>query len=114
MRCLAKEPVAGGGLSADVDSEYMELDWADEVIGQRARYADLTIVGPLLLADSDLKRPVLNGTLFQSGKPILLVPEGCRPKLRPERVLVAWDSRLEAARAVGGGRELLGGADELS
>ena len=91
-------------LSADTVSAYPEARWADETIGRRARYADITIVGPEVLAGGTLKSKVIEGALFASGKPLLLVPQGSRPTLKPKCVMVAWDSRLESSRAV---RELL-------
>jgi nucleotide-binding universal stress UspA family protein len=56
---------------------------------------------------------VLEGALFSSGKPMLLVPEGSKPTLKPKRVMVAWDSSLEASRAVRESIDLLAGADEV-
>ena len=44
--------VQTAGLKADVDSYYCEKDWADEIIGQRARFSDLTIIGPDLTASA--------------------------------------------------------------
>ena len=77
--------------SADIASEYPEIAWADEVIGRRARCTDLTLIGPELLATKTLKAKAIEGALFSSGRPLLLVPEGAQPALRPKRVLVAWD-----------------------
>jgi hypothetical protein len=37
-------------VSADLSDDYPDTAWADEVIGRRARYADLTVLGPDLLA----------------------------------------------------------------
>ncbi|PSH63024.1 universal stress protein [Phyllobacterium brassicacearum] len=87
------------GLKADVDSYYCEKDWADEIIGQRARFSDLTIIGPDLLHQPALKAPALSGTLFHSGRPTLVVPAGARPTLHPHKVMLAWDGRIEAVRA---------------
>ena len=89
------------GLSYEVVGQYLDVAWADDRLGDRARYADLTIAGPELLADGSLKDAVLSGCLFQSGRPMLLVPDKSKPTLRPKKVLLAWDSRMEAARAVG-------------
>ncbi|RWD73797.1 universal stress protein [Mesorhizobium sp.] len=102
-----------GPVSADLGSEYPEQSWTDEIIGRRARYADLTIVGPEMLASGLLKDKVLAGSLFSSGKPILLVPQGARATLKPKRVLVAWDASLEASRAVREALDLLSSADEV-
>jgi hypothetical protein len=53
--------LAGRVLSADVSSEYPEVGWADETIGRRARYADIMVIGPELLADETLKSKVIVG-----------------------------------------------------
>ncbi|MEI8703058.1 universal stress protein [Mesorhizobium sp. ISC15] len=92
-------------LSYDVDTDYCDATRVGEVVRQRALCADLTIVGPALLNDSIVGPLVINGSLFDTGKPVLIVPDGAEPTLWPRRVLVGWDSRLEASRAV---REALG------
>lgn len=91
--------VQTAGLKADVDSYYCEKDWADEIIGQRARFSDLTIIGPDLLHQPALKTPALSGALFHSGRPTLVVPTGARATLHPHKVMLAWDGRIEAVRA---------------
>lgn len=105
--------LAGSVLSADVSSEYPEAGWADDTIGRRARYADITVIGPELLANETLKSKAIEGALFSSGKPLLLIPAGAQPTLKPKRVLIAWDARLEASRAVRESLGLLPGADEV-
>lgn len=105
--------LAKRALSADVSNEYPEVGGADERIGRRARYADITVIGPELLAGETLKNKVIEGVLFSSAKPLLIVPPGTRPTLRPKRVLVAWDARLESSRAVRESLEMLIGADQV-
>ncbi|TIQ06062.1 MAG: universal stress protein, partial [Mesorhizobium sp.] len=86
---------------------------ADDTIGRRARYADITVIGPELLANETLKSKAIEGALFSSGKPLLLIPEGSRPTLKPKRVLIAWDARLESSRAVRESLNMLPGAEEV-
>lgn len=106
--------LAGSAISADVTSAYAEIAWADEIIGRRARYADLTIVGPELLSSGGtLKDKIIEGALFSSGRPMLLVPEGSRPTLRPKKVMIAWDSRIEASRAVREAIDILTAAHDV-
>jgi nucleotide-binding universal stress UspA family protein len=105
--------LAGHALSADVSSEYTESGRGDEAIGRRARYADLTVIGPDVLASEILGEKATEGVLFSSGKPLLLVPEGASPTLRPKRVLVAWDTRIEASRAVRESLDMLKAADDV-
>ena len=105
---LASSPV-----SSDVSSEYPEEAGADDVIGRRARYADVTLLGPELLSRGILKSKAIEGALFSSGKPLLLVPEGSAPTLKPKRIMVAWDSRIEASNAVARSLDLLSAADNV-
>jgi nucleotide-binding universal stress UspA family protein len=97
----------------DLSDDYPDQAWADEVIGRRARYADLTVLGPDLLTSETLKEKVIEGALFSSGRPLLLIPKGARATLKPKRVLVAWDASLEASRALRESLDILSGADEV-
>jgi nucleotide-binding universal stress UspA family protein len=112
-RAAVSEFLGATSVSADLSSEYQEIAWADEAIGRRARYADLTVIGPELLSRDTLKEKAIEGAVFSSGKPMLLIPEGSKPTLRPKRIMVAWDSRLEAARAVRESLDLLKGAEDV-
>ena len=100
-------------VAADVAGDCPETAWADNAIGRRGRYCDLTLVGPELLAAGLLKEKVMEGALFSSGKPVLLVPEGATASLAPRRVMVAWDSRIEASRAVREALDMLQAAEEV-
>ncbi|CAN7331151.1 universal stress protein [Aminobacter sp. LjRoot7] len=105
--------LASSALSVDITNAYAEIVWADEIIGRRARYADLTFIGPELLSDGTLKDKTIEGALFSSGKPMLLVPEGSQPTLQPKKVMIAWDSRIEASRAVREAIHMLTAADDV-
>ena len=50
----------------------------------------------------------------KSGTPLLIVPVGSTPTLRPKKVLLAWDSRIEAARAAHEAIDLLVEADDVN
>jgi nucleotide-binding universal stress UspA family protein len=56
---------------------------------------------------------VIEGALFHSGKPLLLVPEGQRATLKAKRVMIAWNSRIEASQAVARSLPLLAGAEDV-
>lgn len=105
--------VAKEGIEADIAFEYTEMAWADSIIGRRARYADLLLVGPDLIGRGDLKKYVLDGALFESGRPLLLAPAGKMATLQPKRIMLAWDSRVEAARAAHEAVELIAAAEEV-
>ncbi|MES0138982.1 universal stress protein [Mesorhizobium sp. M0016] len=84
-----------------------------DAVRARALCNDLTIVGSALLNDVNVGPLVINGSLFDTGKPVLVVPQGAEATLSPRRVLVGWDSRLEASRSVREALNLLAGAEEV-
>lgn len=105
--------LAGTALSADVATAFPELAWADEVVGRRARYADMTLAGPALLRDEALGTRAIEGALFSSATPLLIAPAGTRPTVAPQRVLLAWDAGVEAARAMHAALDLMTTADAV-
>ncbi|WP_043621388.1 universal stress protein [Ensifer sp. ZNC0028] len=98
------------GISFSVETKYTEAAWADDEIGERARYADLTLVGDGLMLDPELRSRTIDGALFNSARPVLVLPKGKPARLDPKTVVLAWNSRLEAARAVREALDLLKGA----
>ena len=75
---------------------------AAATIGLHARYADLTVLGQ---EDPDDQRisgwtAVLQQVLLSSGRPLLIVPYAGQFAHVGRRVLVGWNARREAARAV--------------
>lgn len=102
------------GISYDIDTEYAEAAWTDTAVGLHAHYADLVVLGHSVLKSDLAAPPVLEGAIFRSARPVLLVPEGGVRTLMPRNVLIAWNSKQEAARAVFDGLELLKHADNVS
>mgnify|MGYP001203899454 CR=1 FL=1 len=95
-----KALLASLDVSSDVVPDFAEEAASDDRIGRRARYADITVVGPTLLSRGVLRTRTIDGLLFNSGRPMLLAPEGTTPTLKPQRVQIAWDGHIEASRAV--------------
>jgi nucleotide-binding universal stress UspA family protein len=71
-----------------------------------ARLKDLSIV---VKPDDDQAEKVIEGLIFQSGRPILLCPEEMAAELAVnfDRVIVAWDHSAPAARVVGDALSML-------
>lgn len=97
---IVKDMLKASGLSYDVHDLYTEFSWADEDIAKRALYADLTLVGRQAAQDPDFCKRILDGALFRSPTPVLFNRVDRTPNLTPRSVLIAWDSQMEAARAV--------------
>lgn len=86
---------------------------ASEYLALCARLKDLSIVP--VKPDDDRAERVIEGLIFQSGRPILLCPEELAVELPVnfDRVIVAWDHSAPAARAVGDALSMLRGARDV-
>ncbi|MFT3972657.1 MAG: universal stress protein [Amaricoccus sp.] len=88
--------LAGGPVPVSVEAQYIDRGTVATLAGRFARYADLTLVPP----GGDVQSPVLDGALFESGRPVLLLPEGETSFPAPQSVMIAWDASVEASKAV--------------
>jgi len=70
-------------------------------ISDRARYADLVIVGQYESQGSPESHPlpIAHSVVLRCGRPVLVVPAVVQPSAL-ERIAVAWDGSREAVRAV--------------
>jgi nucleotide-binding universal stress UspA family protein len=74
---------------------------ASDLFGRIARRFDVSVVGqaePDKLAGEDL---IIEAALFQSGRPVIVVPYIQRSALKLDRIMVCWDGGRTAARAIG-------------
>ena len=83
-----------------------------QAIAARGRIADLSVVGKPRDVNKDSAAGVLEGILFHSGRPVLVVPADCRLKL-PRCVAIAWNGSAEAARAVAHSKPFITRADKV-
>jgi len=101
------------GLPGDLQPVYcIQGDVAGE-IGERARYADVTVVVGDMLRDETLLKRVLDGAIFDTPTPTILVPKGKEVDLAPKRVLIGWNAGIEAGRALRQSMDLLVGAEDV-
>jgi nucleotide-binding universal stress UspA family protein len=66
-----------------------------------ARRFDLAVVGQSQREYGATEEVMIEAALFESGRPLLVVPYIQRGKLALDRVLVCWDGSRTAARAIG-------------
>ncbi len=79
-----------------------------EALCVHARYADLAILGQVDPAEEPpTGRHLPEQVALGSGRPVLVIPYIGAPTTFGERVVVAWDARREAARAVNDALPLL-------
>lgn len=80
-----------------------------------ARRADLVVLGRpgKSVADVSIAHAYFAGLLLESGRPVLMVPEGSNVHLPPRHAIVAWADTAEAARAVHDALPLLQAAEAV-
>jgi nucleotide-binding universal stress UspA family protein len=86
---------------------------AAETIEQLSRLYDMTIVAQPESATAPLNELVPEAVLFSSGRPVLIVPYIYKGAFDASRVLICWDGKRAAARAVHDALPLLGQAEAV-
>jgi nucleotide-binding universal stress UspA family protein len=90
-----------------IQSEWRSFPYMSSEVGVRAYYADLVVVASPDPADHTAGPPRLAESLvLTSGRPIIIFPAGSTVS-RIRRILVAWNARREAIRAVADALPLL-------
>ncbi len=105
---LQREPEAG-----PIVSELVTIGEARSSIGMRARHFDAVVMGRPPGPTSDWPHALLEGALFQSGRPVFIVPAGWQTSPVGSRIMVCWKPTREAARALTAARDLLQQADRV-
>jgi nucleotide-binding universal stress UspA family protein len=77
--------------------------------GILARAADL-VLAPALPVEQGIGRHDIDQLVFESGRPVLALPVGWTSSSLGKRVLIAWNGKREAARAVFDSLPILTGA----
>ena len=89
------------GLSSDSSVISATASGAADKLGELAREYDLSIVAQAQ-PDGDVAETLaIEGALFNSGRPVLVVPYIQTTGLKLDHVMVCWDGSRNAARAIG-------------
>ena len=89
------------GLSAEAHVLKVGVAKAGEMFGRLARRFDLAVVAQAEPDKLPARQLIIEAALFDSGRPVLLVPYIQREGLTLDNVMVCWDGSRSAARAVG-------------
>lgn len=100
-------------VDANVVTDRSHIHSTPEIAADHARIADIVVAG---VCDEGLlsERLVAEALVFESGRPVIIVPTPHRDGFRAERVVVAWDFSRVAARALAEATPLLRRAKEVS
>jgi nucleotide-binding universal stress UspA family protein len=74
---------------------------AAALFAQVARRFDLSVLGQARPEGGPGEELMIEGALFESGRPLVIVPFIQKQGLTLERVLICWDGSSRAARAIG-------------
>jgi nucleotide-binding universal stress UspA family protein len=88
------------GVSAEARILDASLAGAADLFGRIARRFDLAVVGQARPREGSSEELLIEGALFESGRPVVIVPYVQTEALRLERALVCWDASRPATRAI--------------
>ncbi|MGC1776462.1 MAG: universal stress protein [Xanthobacteraceae bacterium] len=101
------ESTRRAGLSAEPLSLTASLAGAGDQFGRIARRFDLAVVGQAEPGASSVEEIVAETTLFESGRPVIIVPYIQKAPLKLDNVMVCWDGSRQSARAIADAMPLL-------
>jgi nucleotide-binding universal stress UspA family protein len=78
---------------------YVQANASETDIGSHGRLFDLIVVGRPSRSRTSAPMSVLEGALFETGRPILIAPPGAAPTIGNE-VVIAWNGSTETARTI--------------
>lgn len=111
----AREEIDRHGVHGEVRWASHEAFGLRESAAVQGRHADLTIIGQPVEGHSlGLRDAVVEGALFSSGRPVLLLPLGWDKAIKASHIVIAWDGSQEAARALSDAAPLLDQAAKIT
>jgi nucleotide-binding universal stress UspA family protein len=105
------DAVRRAAISAEARIIEVPVTSAPRVFANISRPFDLAIMGQPEPDEPALERLIIEAALFDSGRPVLIVPYIQRASVRLDRVMVGWDGSRSAARAVADATPLLARAN---
>jgi nucleotide-binding universal stress UspA family protein len=95
------------GVSAEQVTLSASLAGAGDTFGRIARRFDLAVVGQAEPEANSVEEIIAESTLFESGRPVIVVPYIQKAPLKLDNVMVCWDGSRPAARAISDAMPLL-------
>jgi nucleotide-binding universal stress UspA family protein len=93
------EAAQGAALSAEARIHDVPVATAPDVFAKIARRFDLSILGQPEPDKAELDRLIVEAALFDTGRPVLVVPYIQSAGLKLDRLMLCWDGSRSAARA---------------
>jgi nucleotide-binding universal stress UspA family protein len=96
------------GISAESLTMNASLAAAGDQFARMARRFDLAIVGQAQPDVSSVEQIIGETTLFESGRPVIMVPYIQKAPFKTDNVMICWDGSRTAARAVADAMPIIG------
>lgn len=103
----------GAGVSAETRLLDASIAGAADLFGRIARRFDIAVVGQAHREQGASEELLIEGALFGSGRPVIIVPHIQQQPLKLDRVMVCWDGSRPAARAIADAMPLLARAKSI-
>jgi len=101
------------GVSAEPLTLSASFSGVGDQFGRIARRFDLSIVGQSEPETSAAEEMIAEAALFESGRPVIVVPYIQKAPLKLDRVMLCWDGSRAAARAIADAMPLLERAGQV-
>jgi nucleotide-binding universal stress UspA family protein len=101
------------GITVESDKLPASLASAGEEFGRVARRFDLAIVAQGESDKDAVEELIAESTLFESARPVIIVPYIQKAPLKLNRVMVCWDGSRQATRAIADAMPLLERAGQV-
>jgi nucleotide-binding universal stress UspA family protein len=101
------------GIAAEPVKVAASFAGAGEQFGLIARRFDLVVVGQGEPDKDNGEELIAESALFESGRPVIVVPYIQKAPLKLDRVMVCWDGSRAAARAIGDAMPILERAGQV-
>jgi nucleotide-binding universal stress UspA family protein len=95
------------GISAETRLLDASVAGASDLFGRIARRFDIAVVGQAQGEQGISEELLVEGALFGSGRPVIVVPQVQTKPLNLDKVMICWDGSRPAARAIGDSIALL-------
>jgi nucleotide-binding universal stress UspA family protein len=96
------------GISAEPVMTSASLAGASDQFARMARRFDLAIVGQADPEISSMEQIIGETTLFESGRPMIMVPYIQKAPFKTDNVMICWDGSRTAARAIADAIPIIG------
>ncbi len=107
----ARGDAAAAGVAASVETPQLAYGQLVDVFVAQAMVHDLALLDSES-ATMNADRGLIEALLFESGRPVIVVPDNCTT-FKHKRILVAWDASPRAARAVNDAMAFLKSAEAV-